>query len=82
MLDEPVQVKFDLEGVQELSLPGALTPRMLEHPERINWGLSEVARVRVAPSDDGVRFEALWEGERRVEIQCRRATLTVPEEQL
>lgn len=81
VLDQPLQVTFDLDGVQELSLHGALTPRMREHPERINWGLSEVARVRVAPTDDGVRFEALWEGERRVEIQCRRVTLTLPEEQ-
>ena len=42
-------------------------------------GLSEVAQVRVASSGDGVRFEALWEGERRVEIECRRAGLTVPD---
>lgn len=81
VLEQPVQATFDLEGVQELSLHGALTPRMFEHPERINWGLSEVARVRVTPADDGLLFEALWEGERRVEIQCRRASLTVPEEQ-
>lgn len=59
VLEQPTQVKFDLEGVQELSLHGALTQRMLEHPERINWGLNEVARVRVAPSGDGVRFEVL-----------------------
>jgi hypothetical protein len=79
VLEQPSQVTFDLEGVQELSLHGALTPRMLEHPELINWGLSEVARVRVAPVEDGVRFEALWEGERKVEIHCRRATLTTPQ---
>lgn len=81
VLEQPLQATFDLEGVQELSLHGALTPRMLEHPDRINWGLSEVARVRVTPADDGILFEALWEGERRVEIRCRRATLTVPETQ-
>jgi hypothetical protein len=81
VLDQPLRVTFDLSGVQELSLHGALTPRMLEHPERINWGLSEVARVRATPADDGVLFEALWEGERRVEVHCRQATLTVPGEQ-
>ncbi|GAB3700224.1 hypothetical protein [Mariniluteicoccus flavus] len=81
VLEEPFQVTFDLEGVQDLSLHGALTPRMLEHPERINWGLSEVARVRVTPSDDGVCFEVLWEGERRVEVTCRQATLTLPGQQ-
>jgi hypothetical protein len=78
VLDDPLDVGFDLDGVQRLTLEGGLTARMLERPEEIGWGLSEVALVRVAPSDDGVRFEALWEGERRIEIKCRRAILTVP----
>jgi hypothetical protein len=81
VLDDPLDVGLDLDGVQRLTLEGGLTTRMLEHPEEIGWGLSEVALVRVVPSDDGVRFEALWEGERRVEIQCRQATLTAPGEQ-
>ena len=79
VLDQSLDVGFDLEGVQKLVLEGGLTRAMLEHPERINWGLSEVARVRVTPSEHGVQFEALWEGgERRVEIHSRRAILTAP----
>lgn len=81
VLDDPLDVGFDLDGVRRLTLEGGLTSAMLEHPERINWGLSEVSQVRVASCDDGIRFEARWEGgERRVEVDCRRATLTAPEE--
>lgn len=79
VLDEPIDVGIDLEGVQRLTLMGGLTARMLEYPEDVDWGLSEVAQVRVASSGDDVRFDALWEGERRVEIECRRAGLTVPD---
>ena len=81
VLDDPMDVELDFVGVQRLTLSGGLTTRMLEHPEEISWGLSEVALVRVDPSDEGIRFEALWEGERRVDIQCRKAILTVPGEQ-
>lgn len=81
VLDDPLHVGFDLDGVQSLTLVGGLTSSMLEHPENINWGLSEVARVRVASSDDGIRFEARWEGERLIEVHCRQATLTAPGEQ-
>lgn len=76
-----MDVALDLDGVQRLVLEGGPNARMLKHPEEIGWGLSEVALVRVAPTDDGVRFEALWEGERRVEVHCRQATLNAPEEQ-
>ena len=79
-LKEYRSVVFDLEGVQHLMVNGGLNPYMLEHPEEINWGLSEVARVRVTPSETGVKFEAIWEDERRVEVDCHRAALTVPEE--
>lgn len=78
VLEEPLDVGVDLDGVQQFALTGGLTTAMLEHPEEIGWGLSEVAQVRVASADVGVRFEALWEGARRIEIHCRRATLTVP----
>ncbi len=78
-LEEALDVGIDLEGVQGLTLVGGLTARMLEYPKDVDWGLSEVAQVRVTSSGDGVRFEALWEGERRVEIECRRAAFTVPD---
>ena len=78
VLDEPIQVSFDFEAIDGLTMHGALTARMLAHPEEINWGLSEVALVRVLPTETGVRFEALWEGDRKVEVTCQRVTLTTP----
>lgn len=77
-LNAPRRVIFEFEAIHNLSLFGALTPRMLAHPEEINWGLSEIALVRVARAEFGVRFEALWEGERKVEVTCQRLTLTTP----
>ena len=79
LLDEPSQVTFDFEGIHDLTMQGALTPRMLAHPEEINWGLSEVALVRVSSSEKGFRFEALWEGDRKIAVTCERATLTTPD---
>ncbi|MEI2809997.1 MAG: hypothetical protein V9F00_07300 [Nocardioides sp.] len=80
VLDEPLDVGVDLAGVQRLTLKGGLTARMLEHPEEIGWGLSEVALVRVTSANGDVRFEALWEGNRRIEVVCRQATLVAPED--
>jgi hypothetical protein len=77
VLDSPLNVEFDFEGVQRLTLEGDLSEYMLDHPEEINWGLSEVTLVRVLPTEDGIRFEAGRESGRRIEIQCRRATLEV-----
>jgi hypothetical protein len=78
VLQEPRQVVVDLDGVDRLELRGGLTPRMVEHPEEINWGLSEVALVRVMAVDGGVRFEVLWEGDRRIEVRCHKISLTAP----
>lgn len=77
-LNEPVKAVFDFVGVQELTLHGALTARMLDRPDEIGWGLSEVALVRVTPDGEGVRFEALWEDDRKVEIRCHTTSVTVP----
>ncbi|MGE0817705.1 MAG: hypothetical protein AB7O74_03500 [Candidatus Nanopelagicales bacterium] len=76
-LGEPIPVVFELEAVHELALVGALTEAMREHPESINWGLSEVARVRVEDDPRGIRLEAIWEGDRRVTVVCDRLRLTV-----
>ena len=78
VLDKPLRVTFDLDGVHLLSLCGGLTPSMVDHPERINWGLSEVALVRVVPHPRGVLFEALWEDTRKVEVICAQVSMIIP----
>ena len=43
-----------MHGVQRLQLEGGVNQDMLEHPEAINWGLSEVSLVRAEASADGL----------------------------
>jgi hypothetical protein len=76
-LSDPIPVVFGLEAVHELALVGDLTEVMRRHPEGINWGLSEVAKVVVQDDPSGIRFETLWEGDRRVAVVCDRLLLTV-----
>lgn len=75
--DEVVYLRLHL--VHEMALHGALTEAQLLHPDQINWGLQEVAVVRLASADaEGGRFahipfpvhhlEVLWEGERRLDF--------------
>lgn len=70
---------FDFDAVHTLSLVGDLTRSMVHHPERINWGLSEVVVARIASHPRGVLFEALWEGDRKVEVLSARVFMTVPD---
>lgn len=78
VLDQSTRVTFELEGVLDLHLRGALTQGMLENPEAINWGLSEVALVKLAPVAEGIRFDVRWEGDRRIHVFCARVSLLVP----
>jgi hypothetical protein len=69
------QITLQFEAVESMTLVGGLTARMVEHPEEINWGLSEVSLVRITPEESGVHAEIRWERERRIEITCARVTL-------
>lgn len=82
LMEEPETVVFELDGVQRLVLNGDLTEYMMDHPEVINWSLSDVAQVRVATGEVGIHFEAAWEDERRIEVECRRAVMTAPGNEL
>jgi hypothetical protein len=77
VLSVPTIAAFGFEGLEELRMHGALTSRMIERPEGISWGLSEVALVRASSAAGGAYFEILWEGDRRIEIECHRASLAV-----
>ncbi|MFC7360800.1 hypothetical protein [Nocardioides astragali] len=70
---ETAQVTIVMEAVETLHLTGGLSQTMLEHPERINWGLSEVAQVTAYPAAAGVGFLVAWEGEREIRVEAARA---------
>lgn len=77
-LNERNDIILRFHLVQELQMFNALTASMLEDPKSINWGLNEVALLKVI--EDGAskpdktsampfnRLAFLWEGERRIEI--------------
>jgi hypothetical protein len=69
----------EMQGVQRLRLEGGLSQVMLEHPEGIDWGLSEVALVRAEPSSYGLQLQVLWEGERQIVIDAASAYVLNPE---
>ncbi|RBQ21869.1 hypothetical protein DP939_04120 [Spongiactinospora rosea] len=66
--------------VQEMHLANALNPSMLQEPERMNWGLSEVAQVVLVEDSELARpyshprglpchhLAIEWEADRRIDI--------------
>ncbi|GAB2495412.1 hypothetical protein GCM10027063_38200 [Promicromonospora xylanilytica] len=62
------RVRIELDGVHRLLLQGGLTEQMISSPESINWGLGEVALVRIGQEEEGrASIEVLWEGDRKIE---------------
>lgn len=75
-LDDRIDlVRLCFCGVQRLEFIGGLNSYMLQHPEYINWGLTEVSWVQVEPSSAGeneaalMKISFLWESQRRIEVE-------------
>lgn len=75
-LDDRIElVRLCFCGVQRLEFIGDLNSYMLQHPECINWGLTEVSCVRIVPSAAGesdaalIKIAFLWESQRRIEVE-------------
>lgn len=77
--DEPRTVTLCLESLREIRFLTALPPGVLAEPERADWGLTEVALVRLEESSElltahRARSDAPlqhlvveWEGDRRLD---------------
>lgn len=71
-----IVLRFHL--VQQLQICNALTASMLRNPESINWGLNEVALLKVIDEHASQADETswpplthvafLWEGDRRIDV--------------
>lgn len=76
LLAEPFpRVVIRLEVVDSVDMRLELPPGLLEDPNEVNWGLSEVAMVRVEklPHEDRRhRLEVRWETDRRITATFRR----------
>jgi hypothetical protein len=70
---ETSQVTVVMEAVSALRLNGGLSEAMVQHPERINWGLSEVALVSAYAAEPGVGLLVAWEDEREIRVEAARA---------
>jgi hypothetical protein len=71
-VDESRHVVVEMIGVSTLSLQGGLTAAMLKHPERVNWGLSELATVSAYPCSNGFGLPS-WEDERGIRVEANQA---------
>jgi hypothetical protein len=69
--------------VNNLVLGNGLNAAMVEHPERINWSISEIAKAELfehrseqrGPEFIGMRF--IWEGDLRIEVAFRGLTINL-----
>jgi hypothetical protein len=69
ILERSLLTTIRLLGVESLNFVGALTPAMKEHPERIDWGLSEIAMVDpFQPKEVPLCISVKWEVRRRLDI--------------
>ena len=69
---ETAVVTVVMKAVQELHVNGYLSQRMVDHPDEINWGLSEVAWVTGYPAAAGVGLRVAWENEREITVEAGR----------
>lgn len=76
VVEHPIQAKIHLDAVYFFQLESGLTPPMVEGPEYINWGLSEVASVRLDLTEAArLNLRIRWEDARRIDIEFQRVTL-------
>jgi hypothetical protein len=69
---ETSQVTVVMEAVATLHLTGGLSESMVQHPERINWGLSEVSQVSAYEAGPGVGLLVQWEDDREIRVEAAR----------
>jgi hypothetical protein len=80
---EPRKITLTFQLTTLLMINNALTAIMIEHPERLNWGISEIARLEIVPGEDlgvahgfvGARF--VWEIDRRIEVAFRQLQISL-----
>jgi hypothetical protein len=80
---QPRRATLTFELTTLLTINNALTAPMVEHSERLDWGISEIARLEIAAGEDlgvahgfvAARF--LWESDRRIEVAFRTLSISL-----
>lgn len=67
-------VRLRLDGVSSLELVGGLSAAVLSHPDRVDWGLSEIALAEVTETEQGGSLAVRWEGDRTITVEFLSAT--------
>ena len=74
-LDEPQTIVLRFRLVQVLHIDNAFTQQMLRYPGEINWGLNEIARIKLVndPVEVGsersfIHLRFVWEGDRKIDV--------------
>ena len=74
-IDESQRIVLRFRLVQELHINNSLTEQMLRHPENINWGLNEIARIKhvgnkveAGSEHSFIHLVFVWEGDRRIDV--------------
>jgi hypothetical protein len=85
VLEQPRSIVVRLNDAVVLRVESPLTPTMLAHPERLNWGIKEIAQLRLATQsellrrpegmEDTLQLVAAWEGPGRIDIVFRALTI-------
>ena len=74
-IDEPQRIVLRFRLFQELKINNSLNEQMLRHPEDINWGLNEIAciklvgdKVEAGAEHSFIQLAFVWEGNRRIDV--------------
>jgi len=78
-LNEPRNIILKFRLVEDLHIKNSLSHSMLTEPESINWGLNEIALLKVVGDTNALQTPEpseplfthvvfLWEGDRRIDI--------------
>lgn len=80
---QPRVLTLDFSLVDRLVMHNAINSAMLAHPERLDWGVSEIARVdvpEVTGTGDFALMHFLWEGDRAIDVVFRELRVLLVDE--
>jgi hypothetical protein len=86
LADAPRSITLSLQGLREVRIITALPHAVLQAPHLADWGLTEVAVIRLLDDSDSLggnggpagtlhHLAVLWESDRRIDIIFAQATI-------
>jgi hypothetical protein len=76
------RLTLTFEHTSRVVIDNALSDAMIEHPEKLDWGISEIARLDLDAAQDDVssgfilaRFR--WEGARHIDVSFQKLNIVL-----